>query len=72
MSYNFACTLATTLGDPEGALDLLAPVFALETRDAVNWAKTDPDLASLREHPRFIAMLAAAEERLGPPDDLTA
>jgi len=30
----------------------------------VNWAKVDPDLDPVRDHPRFKAMLAAAEARL--------
>ncbi len=27
MRYNFACALATSLGDPEAALDMLGPVL---------------------------------------------
>jgi adenylate cyclase len=65
MRYNFACALATSLGDPEAALVMLGP--AME-RDAgvylVKLAPNDPDFASLRDDPRFLAMLAAAEARL--------
>jgi adenylate cyclase len=64
MRYNFACMLVLDLNDPEGALDLLGPLFEKVRIDSVNWAKTDPDLDALREHPRFQAMLAAAETRL--------
>jgi hypothetical protein len=32
--------------------------------DAVNWMKIDPDLDRVRDHPRFKAMIAAAEARL--------
>jgi hypothetical protein len=35
--------------------------------EAVNWAKTDPDLDIIRDHPRFKAMLAAAEARSAQP-----
>jgi adenylate cyclase len=65
MRYNFACTLAAWLGDPEVALGMLAPVLG---RD-IGWflvrgAPIDPDLAGLRDDPRFQTMLAAAEARL--------
>jgi len=33
--------------------------------EAVNWSKTDPDLDPVRDHPRFKAMFAAAEARVG-------
>jgi hypothetical protein len=29
--------------------------------EAINWTKTDPDLDAIRDHPRFKAMVAAAE-----------
>ena len=48
----------------EGALDLLTPMFETGPREAVYWAKVDRDLDSIREHPRFKALLAAAEARL--------
>jgi len=71
MRYNFACTLAAWLGDPEAAVDMLGPVLERDAGWLVRSAPTDPDLASLREDPRFQAMLAAAEARLaaaGPAD----
>ncbi len=64
MGYNFACTLASSFGDAEGALDLLVPLFESGSLEAVNWSKVDSDLDSIREHPRFKTMLAAAEARL--------
>ncbi len=61
--YNLACTHAL-LGDQEIALDYLARELAdnhasarSRTRQA-EWARSDPDLASLREHPRFERILA--------------
>jgi adenylate cyclase len=62
--YNFACTMATSLKDPDAALDLLAPVFETLAMGFLNHAKADPDLDPLRESPRFKAMVAAAEARL--------
>ncbi|HTP98662.1 MAG TPA: adenylate/guanylate cyclase domain-containing protein [Casimicrobiaceae bacterium] len=65
LRYNFACTLVVDLGDYDAALDFLEPVFSTLKVEGVAWAKTDPDLDPIREHPRFKAMVAAAEARLG-------
>ena len=62
MRYNFACTLIVDLHEVEAALDLLGPAFEKLPIEAVNWAKTDPDLDLIRDDPRFKA-LAAAEAR---------
>jgi adenylate cyclase len=62
--YNFACTMATSLKDPDAALELLAPVFETLAMGFLNHAKADPDLDLLRDDPRFKAMVAAAETRL--------
>jgi len=64
LRYNFACTLIAELHDVDAALDLLAPAFEQMRIEAVNWAKSDPDLDPIRDNPRFKAMLAAAEARL--------
>jgi adenylate cyclase len=64
MRNNFACTLATSLGDPEAALAMLGPVLERAAGWLVRFAPTDPDFAGLRGDPRFQAMLAAAEARL--------
>jgi adenylate cyclase len=65
MRYNFGCMLITNLGDVDAALDMLEPGFTRIPADALRWTKTDPDLDPIREHPRFKAMVAAAEARLG-------
>ena len=64
MRYNMACALVTDLHELEAALNLLEPGFQRWQLDAVTWMKTDPDLDAVREHPRFKAMVAAAEARL--------
>jgi adenylate cyclase len=63
MRYNFACGFVA-LKDVETALNLLGAVLEKDTLETVNWAKVDPDLDALRDHPRFKVMLQGAEQRL--------
>ena len=63
MRYNFVCALANHLKDTEAALEMHGPAFEKMGTGLINHAKIDPDLDPLREHPRFKAMLAAAERR---------
>ena len=66
MRYNMACTLLLDLNDPKAALDMLEPLFVSEVSESLlNWSRTDGDMDSIRNHPRYIAMVAAAEARLG-------
>ncbi len=62
--YNFACTLAAQLKEPGAALELLEPVFENVSVGLLNHAKADPDLDSLRNDAKFIAMVKAADARL--------
>lgn len=57
--YNAACVY-TRLGDLEPALDLLEQVIRARTSMGAwrRWIEHDPDLNSLREHPRFRELLA--------------
>jgi adenylate cyclase len=64
MRYNFACALAVQLNDPDGAIELLGPLFERISIGLLNHAKADPDLDPVRDDPRFRAMVATAEERL--------
>jgi len=64
MRYNFVCALAAYLKDSDGALDMLETVLEKIAPGLFNHAKADPDLDSLRAHPRFKAMLDAAGSRL--------
>ena len=68
MRYNFACGLARDRKGKETALELLGPVFAKISMTLLNHAKIDPDIDSLRDDPRFQAMIAAAETRLAAED----
>ncbi len=64
MRYNFACAFVTQLKDTDGALEMLGPVFATWNSGFLKHAKADPDLDTIRDDPRFKAMLAAAELRV--------
>jgi hypothetical protein len=57
------------LGDPETALDMLGPVLEQDAGAFVKQAPIDPDLASLRDDPRFQAMIAAAEALAATPPE---
>ncbi|MEJ0063991.1 MAG: tetratricopeptide repeat protein [Caulobacteraceae bacterium] len=70
MRYNFACTLSAQLGDIEGALDLLGGYFTTATVGDVTFAKVDLDLDPIRDDPRFVAMVEAAEARLSAAEAL--
>jgi adenylate cyclase len=70
MPYNFACMLATWVGDLEGALDMLEPMMPLQTRSLMITMLADPDMDPLRDHPRFKKMVAEAMERTGLTEDM--
>jgi adenylate cyclase len=64
MRYNLACALWAHLKDADAALDMLASVLAQVTTVNLDYYKLDPDWDGLRDDPRFISMIAAAEARL--------
>jgi adenylate cyclase len=68
--YNFACMLATWVGDLEGALDMLEPIFPRQSRSLLISLFADPDMDPLREHPRFKRMVAEAMKRTGVTEDM--
>ena len=69
MRYNFACALALQFHDAETALDLLEPLLQMISASAYKAFTTDPDLDSLRDHPRFVKALSDARIRLGLPSE---
>jgi adenylate cyclase len=64
MRYNLACSMLMQLHDTDACLDMLEPLFKIISRSLLNWTLSDADLDPIRDHPRFKAMLAAADTRL--------
>jgi adenylate cyclase len=64
MRYNFACCLAN-IGDFQGAIDMLQPVFARCGETIISIAQSDIDLDAVREDPQFKTMLEEAKNRVG-------
>ena len=64
MRYNFACAMARDLDDPEGALKMLESSIS-RLRGTIGNLEFDPDLASIRDDPRFHKIVADAKKRLG-------
>ena len=68
IKYNAACMWAQ-MGETERALDLLEQWASHVGRENKDWMKEDPDLASLRDHPRYAKIVelidAKITERLG-------
>jgi adenylate cyclase len=64
MRYNFACALAAHLKDTDAAFDMLEAVLEKASGGLLKHIKVDPDLDTLRDHPRYKAMIEAAETRL--------
>jgi adenylate cyclase len=69
MRYNFACALLIHLKETEAALDMLGPVLEKLAIGFLNHAKADPDFITIRDNPRFKAMIAAAEARLAAENE---
>ena len=65
MRYNLACALVMELDDKEAALDALQPYFDLVMSPIhVKHLEADPDMNTLRDHPRFKEMLEQTRRRL--------
>jgi len=70
LRYNLGCSMGH-LGEFDAALDMLEPVFQTAPPQGLVWAKEDNDLDAIRDHPRFKAMIAAAEARLAAEESAT-
>ena len=65
MRYNFACVLATYVGDFEEALRLLDTALAVGSDTLFRAAATDPDFDCVRDHPRFRKIMDREGKRHG-------
>jgi adenylate cyclase len=63
MRYNFACAMVG-LKEFDAAIHLLRPVIEVSPGWALRLAETDPDFDTIREDPRFVAILAEAKARI--------
>jgi adenylate cyclase len=62
LRYNLACAMVAA-GETDYGLDLLGACLAKGGQSILMWTRVDNDFDSVREHPRFMAMLAAGEAR---------
>jgi adenylate cyclase len=70
--YNLACTFAL-MDERDRAIDFLDRSLSLMGPQFITWAKNDSDLDILRDHPRYVALVARADARLAaaPSDPRT-
>jgi TolB-like protein/Tfp pilus assembly protein PilF len=59
VKYNVACLYAVA-GEPDRAMDCLEEAFQAGF-GAIEWIQNDPDLESLRGHPRFEALISRSD-----------
>ncbi|WEK46802.1 MAG: TIR domain-containing protein [Candidatus Andeanibacterium colombiense] len=64
MRYNLVCALTQHLRDNQAALDLLETFIDKMNSMLLTHLQVDPDVDPLREEPRYLAMLAAAKQRI--------
>ncbi len=66
LRYNLACALAG-LDDADGACDLLEGVIDKVAGGWLRWMELDTSLDPIRNHPRFISLMARGQARLAGP-----
>jgi hypothetical protein len=71
MRYNFACLMALNFNDAEAAIGLIERDFDGYPPSALKAVVADPDLDSIRDHPKFKRMMAKAHEILAAEPNVT-
>jgi adenylate cyclase len=61
--YNLACSMIS-LGEMTRAIELLEPVLTRAQKQNLTWVKVDNSLDSIRDDPRFKALVESAEARV--------
>jgi adenylate cyclase len=64
MRWNLACGLARELGDKDAAIEMVASFSDRAPPAMVKYLRLDTDFDSLRDDPRFEALVVAAEQRV--------
>jgi adenylate cyclase len=68
LHYNLACGMAE-LGDAEAACDLLDGIIDKVSASWLLWMEADNSLDRIRNHPRFVAVMARGAARVAEPPD---
>jgi adenylate cyclase len=68
LHYNLACGLAE-LGDADAACDLLDGIIDKVSASWLLWMEADNSLDRIRNHPRFVAVMARGAARFAEPED---
>ncbi len=55
--YNLACTYAL-IGETDEAINWLERIIHQQGHSQMQWMESDPDFESIRDHPRFLKLLA--------------
>jgi adenylate cyclase len=63
LHYNLACAMSR-LGDADAAVDLIEPWIDKVSHGWLLWMQSDNSLDPIREHPRFVALMARGARRL--------
>ena len=66
LHYNLGCAMAQ-LRDADSAVELISPLLDKVTHGWFMWMQQDNSLDPIRDHPRFVAMIARGAQRFAQP-----
>jgi adenylate cyclase len=64
LRYNLGCSMIQ-IGELDAGMDLIEAVFGKAQPQGLQWMTNDSDLDPIKQMPRYKAMVASAEARLG-------